>query len=69
LNIVRGTRHLLDCLTRGADPLQVLGVYDEQYRRINNTWKISTLTLRFKWSGDTGHITDDNPMKILKRES
>lgn len=60
-----GTWYLLDCATAGAQPLRVLGVYDETYRRVDGTWKMSSLTLRFKWSDEVGHVSEDNPMKTL----
>jgi SnoaL-like domain len=65
-----GTWYLLDCATVGEPPLRVLGVYDETYRRVDGAWKMSSLTLRFKWSENTGHVSDENPMKRLRpRES
>jgi hypothetical protein len=61
-----GTWYLLDCTMHGTgNPLQVLGIYDEEYRRVDGTWKIARLTLRFKWSGEVGRITADNPMEVL----
>jgi len=63
-----GTWYLLDCSTVGFEqPLRVLGVYDETYRRVDGTWKMSSLTLRFKWSEVTGHVTPQNPMVRLPR--
>jgi SnoaL-like domain len=61
-----GTWYLLDCTMHGTgNPLQVLGIYDEEYRRVDGTWKIARLTLRFKWSGEVGRITAGNPMEVL----
>jgi hypothetical protein len=50
-----GTWYLLDCVTHGQDnPLKVLGVYDETYRRVDGTWRMSSMTLRFKWARTSG---------------
>ena len=65
-NEATGTWYLLDCSTVGfAQPLCVLGVYDETYAKVEGVWKMTSMTLRFKWSDEAGHITDDNPMKTL----
>jgi SnoaL-like domain len=65
-----GTWYLLDCVTYGRqNPLRVLGVYDEEYRRVDGVWKMKRLTLRFKWSDDTGRVREDNPMQILSQRS
>jgi hypothetical protein len=63
-----GTWYLLDLSTVGAhtEPMRVLGIYDETYRREAGGWKMSSMTLRFKWSEDVGHVSDDNPMRTLK---
>jgi hypothetical protein len=62
-----GTWYLLDCTTLepGMNPLRVLGVYDETYRRVDGVWKMSSMTLRFKWSDDVGQVSEDNPMRVL----
>jgi hypothetical protein len=62
-----GTWYLLDCtaIEPGMNPLRVLGVYDETYRRVDSVWKMSSMTLRFKWSDDVGHVSEDNPMRVL----
>lgn len=63
-----GTWYLLDCSTMGFEqPPRVLGIYDETYRRDDGAWKMSSLTLRFKWSDATGHVSPDNAMVALPR--
>jgi hypothetical protein len=64
-----GTWYLLDCTASGAgEPaLGILGVYDETYRRVDGAWKISSMTLRFKWSNHLGRITPDTPMTLPPR--
>jgi hypothetical protein len=52
---------------RAGQPLKVLGVYDETYRRVDGTWRMSSMTLRFEWGENVGHVTPDNPMRILPR--
>jgi hypothetical protein len=66
-----GTWYLLDCVTTvvESNSLRILGIYDETYRRVDGAWKMTSLTLRFKWSHDIGHVTPDNPMRVLKRDS
>jgi SnoaL-like domain len=60
-----GTWYLLDCTTEGDGPaLNILAVYDETYRRVDDVWMYTSVTLRFKWSSHIGHISDDNPMTI-----
>jgi hypothetical protein len=59
--------YLLDCVTHGhGNPLKVLGIYDETYRRVDGRWFMSSMTLRFKWSEEVGHVTEDNPMRIYR---
>jgi SnoaL-like domain len=63
-----GTWYLLDHNTKtapGSTPTVVLGVYDEEYQKVNGEWKIASLTLRFKWSSQVGRVTSDNPMQML----
>src|SRR3954451_6847766 len=63
-----GTWYLLDCVTHAQEnALKVLGVYDETYRRVDGTWRMSSMTLRFNWGENVGHVTPDNPMRILPR--
>ena len=63
-----GTWYLLDCTThgKGQSPLRVMGIYDETYRRVDGAWKMSSMTLRFTWSDEVGHVSDDNPMQMLR---
>ncbi len=49
-----GVVYLLDFVTgdqmrEGGDPLYWLGVYDEEYRRTPNGWRISRQGLNFVW--------------------
>jgi ketosteroid isomerase-like protein len=64
-----GTWYLLDLSLRDAkvDPLQIVGIYDEIYRRTAEGWRIKHLTLKFLWSSEHGRITDENPMTIPAR--
>lgn len=61
-----GTWYLLDCSLRepDANPLQIVGIYDEIYVRTQAGWRIRHLTLKFLWSSEHGRITADNPMTI-----
>ncbi len=38
-----------DMMREGDDPLYWLGVYDEQYRRVDGGWRISKQSLNFVW--------------------
>jgi ketosteroid isomerase-like protein len=64
-----GTWYLLDCSLESKDlpPLQIIGIYDEAYRKVNGDWRISKLHLKFLWSADTGKITEENPMVMPHR--
>lgn len=64
-----GTWYLLDLSLRDANvnPLEIVGIYDEIYRRTPDSWRIAHLTLRFLWSREHGRITPDNPMTIPGR--
>jgi ketosteroid isomerase-like protein len=64
-----GTWYLLDCSLRepNVNPLQIVGIYDEIYRRTEAGWRIKHLTLRFLWSSEHGYISEDNPMTIPER--
>ena len=61
-----GSWYLLDLSLREAatQPLQIVGIYDEIYRRTADGWRIAHLTLRFLWTSEHGRITEDNPMTI-----
>lgn len=61
-----GTWYLLDCSLRDKDvpPLQIVGLYDEDYRRVDGEWRIARLHLKFLWSSHVGRITEDNPMTM-----
>jgi len=61
-----GTWYLLDCTLRQKDinPLQIVGLYDEIYRRVDGEWRIHRLHLKFLWSSHVGQITPDNPMTM-----
>lgn len=64
-----GTWYLLDCSLREpkVNPITIIGIYNEKYRRVDGKWKISYLNLQFLWSSEHGHITEDNPMTIPQR--
>jgi len=61
-----GTWYLLDCSLREANdpPLKLVGLYDEDYLRVDDRWRISRLTLKFLWSSHLGKVTEDNPMTM-----
>ena len=65
-----GTWYLLDCVLRESNenPLKVIGIYDEDYRREPEGWRIARLTLKFLWSAEQGRITPENPMRIPGRK-
>ncbi len=62
-----GTWYLLNCVFGEADtnPLKMVGIYDEDYRREQKGWLISRLHLKFLWSEQFGRITPENPMRML----
>jgi len=61
-----GTWYLLDCAMRDRDtaPLQIMGIYDEDYRRVDGDWKMARMDLKFLWSEHLGKITPANPMTM-----
>ena len=61
-----GTWYLLDCSLREKDvnPLQIVGIYDEKYRKEAGEWRIAHLHLKFLWSSHVDHISEDNPMSL-----
>ena len=62
-----GKWYLLDLVLGPGDesPLKVVGIYDEDYVKVDGEWKMARLTLEFLWSADVGRVTPDNPMKRL----
>ena len=66
----KGSWYLLDIAARtGANenPLKLLGIYHETYRREADGWRMSSLTLQFLWAEHTGQITPDNPLTRIRR--
>jgi SnoaL-like domain len=63
-----GTWYLLDMTLGSGDenPLKIVGIYDEEYRKVDGVWKIARLELKFLWSADVGRVTPENPMKMLR---
>jgi hypothetical protein len=63
-----GTWYLLDCVLRTQEPaLNILAVYDETYRRVDDEWKYESVTLDFKWTQHSGPVNEDSPMTIPPR--
>jgi hypothetical protein len=57
-----GRRYLLDLMTtrpKDQSPFIWLGLYDEEYRKVDGKWLISRTTLQFLWPEK--HITGDFP--------
>ena len=49
-----GRSYLIDLITdrpETGQPIGVIGVYDEEYRRVEGEWKIARCTLHFVWPG------------------
>ena len=47
-----GRGYLIDMVTEKAPdeiPIVVIGVYDEEYRKVEGAWKIARCTLQFLW--------------------
>ncbi|AYJ85486.1 nuclear transport factor 2 family protein (plasmid) [Sphingomonas paeninsulae] len=65
-NEAEGTWYLLDLTLREAhtNPLLLVALYEEKYRRIDGVWKYSFLKLNYLWSAEKGRITAENPMTI-----
>jgi hypothetical protein len=61
-----GTWYLLDLSLRDPDvnPLLLVALYEEQYRKVDGVWKYTWLKLTYLWSAEQGRITADNPMAI-----
>lgn len=64
-----GTWYLLDLSLRDANvnPLLLIALYEEEYRKIDGVWKYRSLKLNYLWSAEKGQITADNPMAIPER--
>lgn len=57
-----GRRYLLDLMTtrpKDQSPFIWLGLYDEEYRRVDGKWLIARTTLQFLWPEK--HLTGDFP--------
>ncbi|MDO7842871.1 nuclear transport factor 2 family protein [Sphingomonas immobilis] len=61
-----GTWYLLDFSLREANvnPLLIVALYEERYRRVDGVWKYAFLKLNYLWSAEKGRITPDNPMAV-----
>ena len=59
-----GTWYLMNSFTHnGGAPLQVIGVYDERYRRDRDgRWRISNLKLTYIWTETAGRIDPEHPV-------
>jgi ketosteroid isomerase-like protein len=62
----KGVWYLLDCSLRAKEqrPIEIVGLYDEDYRRENGDWKIAKLKLKFLWASHIGQITPETPMTL-----
>jgi hypothetical protein len=57
-------------MREGGNPLYWLGVYDEQYRRADGTWRISKQSLNFVWPQrmlNDGFLDQQAPSSHLTR--
>ncbi|MDB5714450.1 MAG: nuclear transport factor 2 family protein [Sphingomonadales bacterium] len=61
-----GSWYLLDLTLRDphTNPLLLVALYEEKYRRVDGVWKYSFLKLNYLWSAEHGRITPENPMTI-----
>ncbi|MEY2926136.1 MAG: hypothetical protein RL367_613, partial [Pseudomonadota bacterium] len=61
-----GTWYLLDLSLRDpqVNPLLLVALYEEQYRKVDGVWKYTWLKLNYLWSAEQGRITPENPMAI-----
>jgi SnoaL-like domain len=59
-----GQWYLLDLVFGEADvnPLRLIGIYDERYRRVEHTWRITYCSLQVLWSTVSGRVTDERPL-------
>ena len=67
-----GTWTLLEVsLTAAAheNPLKLMAVYHETYRRLAEGWRMSGVTIEFLWSESTGRVTPENPMVRPRRNA
>jgi ketosteroid isomerase-like protein len=59
----QGTWYLLDLAPRadasGGGPIQVMGVYEEEYRRVNGGWLVSSLKLKYLWRSSHDRFASD----------
>lgn len=64
-----GVWYLLDLSLRdpAVNPLLLIALYEERYRRLSGEWKYQSLKLNYLWSAEQGRITADNPMAIPQR--
>ena len=64
-----GRRYLLDLMTtrpKDESPFIWLGLYDEEYRKVDGQWLIARTTLQFLWPEK--HITGDFPGEFPPRK-
>ena len=57
-----GRAYLIDLITqktRDENPIVILGVYDEAYRKVADDWQIARCTLQFLWPERS--VTEDFP--------
>ncbi|MET0146998.1 MAG: nuclear transport factor 2 family protein [Ilumatobacteraceae bacterium] len=63
-----GNWQLIELSMRSPDqPVSIIAVYDDEYRRVDGEWKLAGVTLSFKWSAHMGIVDDDHPMTIPPR--
>ena len=66
----KGSWYLLDISCRGEkddQPIVLLGLYHETYRRTPDGWRMTSMTLQSNWSNWTGQVTPDNPQTTQRR--
>jgi ketosteroid isomerase-like protein len=58
---------LLDLVMGAADrnPLQLVAIYDEDFRRVGDSWKISRSRIDFLWNANTGKVGKEGMAAVL----
>lgn len=60
---------LLDILVKGeGNPLTLLGIYDEDYRREDGRWRISRSRIDFLWTAKGGRVPPEGLKQTLSEE-
>ena len=63
-----GTWQLVELDLRDAtQPVSIIAVYDDEYRKVDGDWLLAGTTLSFKWSAHMGLVDAEHPMTIPPR--